>query len=77
MRTLFSALVLLLILGAVGWAMGWISFGKTEEGNTEIIINNEKLREDIGRGAEKVKGALDNERPEAPNSAESAASSGY
>lgn len=59
MRSIFTAIVLLIVVGAVALWMGWISFGTTNEGETEIIIHKQKIKEDVDTAVERGKHALE------------------
>ena len=64
MRSIFTAIVLLIVVGAVALWMGWITLGTTDQGDTEIIIHKQKIKEDVGTAVERGKHALDRENPE-------------
>ena len=66
MKTILSGLVVLLVIGAIAYGMGWITFGKTDEGNPEIIIHQEKFKDDTEKGVEKVKHVFDKNAPATP-----------
>lgn len=66
MRTLFAAIALLVVIGAVSLWMGWISFGTTQQGDTEIIIHKRKIKDDVGDAIDKGKEALERNRPTTP-----------
>jgi len=65
MRSIFTAIVLLIVVGGVALWMGWISFGTTNEGETEIIIHKQKIKEDVGSAVERGKHVLEREESEA------------
>ncbi len=53
----------LVLLGGVGFAayyFEWVSFEKTEDGNTQISIDNNKFREDANKALDKGRDVIDN-----------------
>ncbi|MDA7979864.1 MAG: hypothetical protein MPJ50_13940 [Pirellulales bacterium] len=53
----------LILLGAAGFGayyFGWISFETTEDGKTQISIDNEKIRNDTNKAIDKGRNVIDN-----------------
>lgn len=59
MRGFLFCLIVLAGAGFAAYHYGWISFEKTDDGKTQISIDNQKVREDTNKAIDKSREFLD------------------